>query len=198
VGGQREGFFQLSSDPIKPWKLVTSRQIADYRIFQIRADLKISPRTQEEYEFYILESVNWVNVIPVTPEGHLVMIEQYRHGSNTVELEIPGGMMDAEDPSPEACGLRELLEETGFEGENPRLIGQIFSNPAILNNRTYTVLVENCVFKSAISLDSGEDLSTTIVPLADIPDLIRTGRIGHSLVVVALYHYDLWCRKQRS
>ena len=52
----------------------------------------------------MIDCANWVNVIAVTPDRHLVMIEQYRHGSTTVELEIPGGMIDAKDASPDRGG----------------------------------------------------------------------------------------------
>src|SRR5215471_6740945 len=98
---------------IKPWDKISSESVGDYRIFTIRSDRKISPRTGQEHDFYVIDTVNWVNVIALTPDRQLVMIEQYRHGSNTVELEIPGGMMDATDASPEATGERELREETG-------------------------------------------------------------------------------------
>src|SRR3954464_14605502 len=107
---------------VKPWTKIRTRPLGDFRIFTLRADEKISPRTNESHEFFIIDCVNWVNVVAVTPDQELVMIEQFRHGSNTVELEIPGGTMDPEDESPVATGVRELREETGFEGRNPRLI----------------------------------------------------------------------------
>jgi 8-oxo-dGTP pyrophosphatase MutT (NUDIX family) len=87
------------------------------------------PRTGQQHDFFVIESVDWVNVLAVTPDEHLVMVEQYRHGSNTVELEIPGGVMDSTDRSPLETGLRELREETGYEGENGRLLADVYSNP---------------------------------------------------------------------
>src|SRR5215831_5352455 len=129
---------------IQPWKKIDSKSLGDFKIFQLRSDRSISPRTQQAHDFLVLDCVNWVNVIAVTSEQKLVMIEQYRHGSGTVELEIPGGMMDAHDSSPAATGVRELREETGYEGENPRLIGEIFPNPAIMSNQCFTIMVENC------------------------------------------------------
>src|SRR5436190_14930358 len=114
---------------IKPWKKIGSRPLGDFRIFTIRADRKISPLTKKEHEFFIIDSVNWVNIIAVTPDQQLVMVEQYRHGSNTVELEIPGGMMDPKDASPELTGTRELREETGYEGTDARVIGDVWANP---------------------------------------------------------------------
>ena len=179
---------------IKPWQKVSSQPAGDFRIFTIRLDRKISPRTREEHEFVVIDCVNWVNVIAITPDQHLVMVEQYRHGSDTVELEIPGGMMDAQDASPATTGLRELREETGYEGEKPQLIGEIFPNPAIMSNRCFTIMVENCRSVCPVEFDHGEDLITRLVPIADIPQLVVTGKIRHSLVVVALYYFELWQR----
>jgi 8-oxo-dGTP pyrophosphatase MutT (NUDIX family) len=108
-----------------------------------------------------------------------------------VELEIPGGIMDACDPSPEVCGARELREETGFEGTGARVIGQVFCNPAIMNNVCCTVLIENCELKHEVQFDPGEDLATNLIPADQVSRFVREGRIAHSLVVAALHHYDL-------
>jgi 8-oxo-dGTP pyrophosphatase MutT (NUDIX family) len=183
---------------IKPWKTIRTKLIGDFRIFKLRSDVKISPRTGKEHDFYVLDSVNWVNVIAVTPDRQLVMVEQFRHGSNTVELEIPGGMMDAGEADPVATAMRELREETGYEGENARLLGKVWSNPAILNNKTFTVLIENCQLKHGVEFDSGEDISTRLVPVADIPKLIAEEKIGHPLVIVALYYFELCQRGIRK
>jgi ADP-ribose pyrophosphatase len=179
---------------IKPWPQLRSTPVGDFRIFKIRSDVKVSPRTGKEHDFYVLDSVNWVNVVAITPDRQLVMVEQYRHGSNTVELEIPGGMMDPEETDPVITGVRELREETGYAGSTARLLGCIHSNPAILSNKTYTVLVENCRLEHELEFDSGEDIITRLVPLDDIPRLVAEEKIGHSLVVVALYYLELWQR----
>jgi 8-oxo-dGTP pyrophosphatase MutT (NUDIX family) len=179
---------------IKPWPKIGSKPLGDFRIFSLRTDRKISPRTGAEHDFYVIESVNWVNVVAVTPDQQLVMIEQYRHGSNTVELEIPGGMMDAPDASPVATGVRELREETGYEGGEAIVIGKVFPNPAIMSNTCFTVLVRNCHRLHPVEFDHGEDLATRLMPVAVAPRLVAEGKIAHSLVVVALYHFELWQR----
>ncbi len=179
---------------LKSWPKVGSTPLGNFRVFSLRVDQKISPRTGLSHDFYVLDSVPWVNVVAVTPDQHLVMIEQFRHGTDTVELEIPGGITDARDASPIATGVRELREETGYEGENARLLGEVFPNPAIMSNTCYTVLVEQCRLKHPVQLDSGEDLVTRLVPIADLPQLVASQKIRHSLVMVALYHFDLWQR----
>ena len=179
---------------IKPWQKLGSEPVGDFRIFTIRKDKKVSPRTAHVHDVVVIDCVNWVNVIAVTPDQQLVLIDQYRHGSDTVELEIPGGMMDAGDASPEATAARELREETGYEGEKGILIGQVFPNPAIMSNTCFTVLIQNCKCVHPVNFDQGEDLMTRLVPVKDIPQLVAAGRIQHSLVVAALYYFDLWQR----
>ena len=179
---------------IQPWRVLESKPLGDFRVFQIRGDTKISPRTGARHDFVVLEARNWVNVIALTPDRQLVMVEQFRHGSGTVELEIPGGVMDPHDASPVAAGVRELREETGYEGGAASLLGQVWSNPAIMSNACFTVLVEDCELKHPVEFDSGEDILTRLVPLEDVPKLVADGRIAHSLVVVALHHLDLRLR----
>lgn len=183
---------------IKPWTRISTKPLGDFRVFTVRADEKISPRTNQPHEFFILDCVNWVNVVAVTADEQLVMIEQFRHGSNTVELEIPGGTMDPLDASPLATGVRELREETGYEGTDACIIGEIFPNPAIMSNVCFTVLVQNCELHHELQMDSGEDLITRLVPITEIPELIAGGKIRHSLVVVGLYYFDLWRRGVRA
>lgn len=182
---------------IQPWKKIGSELIGNFRIFTLRSDKRVSPRTNRVHDFFVLESVNWVNVVAVTPDRQLVMIEQFRHGSETVELEVPGGMMDPGDASPIAAGLRELREETGYEGTHARVIGQVFPNPAIMTNTCFTVQVEDCRLTHPLQWDHSEDLVTRLVPIAEVPRLVASGAIRHSLVVVALYHFELGLRGLR-
>lgn len=182
---------------IKPWPTLSSRALANYRIFQLRSDLKVNPRTGRQHDFFVIECADWVNVVAVTANGHIVMIEQFRHGSNTVELEIPGGIMDPHEQDPVVAGQRELREETGFEGSGARLVGTIFPNPAIQSNRCHTVVVEACEARHATEFDSAEDIAVRLVPVADVPHLIANGTIRHALVVVALTHFLLhWQARQ--
>lgn len=176
---------------IRPWETLSSKMLGDFRIFTIRADHKLSPRTHQEHDFFVIDCANWVNVIAITPEKQLVMVEQYRHGTNTIELEIPGGVVDLADASPEATAQRELREETGYEGDNPRIIGSVRPNPAIMTNTCYTVLINNCQRRHEPQLDLAEDIVTRLMPVSEIPRLVSSGKIQHSLVAVALYHYTL-------
>lgn len=185
---------QRPRDLILPWEKLSSKPLGDFRVFSLRVDQKVSPRTKLPHDFYVLDSPTWVNVIATTPDNQLVMVEQFRHGTNTAELEIPGGIMDRTDADPVATGVRELREETGYEGRDARLLGEVFPNPAIMSNVCYTVFVQDCALKHPTQFDGGEDIITRLVPTVEIPSLIARKKIRHSLVLCALYYFDLWRR----
>ena len=175
---------------IRPWKKLGSTIQSEHRIFKVRRDRVVNPRTNAEHEMVVLENPDWVNIIALTPADELVMVEQYRQGSETVELEIPGGMVD-EGEAPLEASLRELREETGYEGENPRLLGSLLANPAIMNNQVHTVCVENCTQKHELAFDDGEDIDLRLIPATKIPKMIRTGEIRHAIIVAALNWMEL-------
>ena len=176
---------------IKPWKCIRSKPAQSFRVFSIRTDTVISPRTGMEHDFYVIESRNWVNIIPLTNDHQVVMIRQYRHGSREVTLEIPGGLVDPGD-TPEKAAARELLEETGYQAEELMKIGSVNPNPAIFNNRCYTFLAQNVTKLRDPMPDQTEDIEAVLIPLVDIPELIRKGKIDHAIVIGAFTHYFLW------
>ena len=115
----------------KPWPLIRSKDGPSYRIFSLRIDTAQAPHTGKEHDFYIIDSPDWINIIPLTDNGHVVMVKQYRHGTREVTLEVPGGMVEDGD-SAEETAYRELLEETGYKAESMMKLGVIDPNPAIL------------------------------------------------------------------
>ena len=176
--------------PPKPWKVISSQVNDSFRIFNLRTDRACSPRTQAAHDFYILESTDWVNVIPVTPRGEVVLIRQYRHGTKEVTLEIPGGIVEPGD-TPETAAQRELVEETGFKEKQMILLGSVHPNPAFLTNRCFTYLARDVVRVQTQDQDDKEDIEVEVRSLEEVPRLIRQGEITHALVLAAFYRYYL-------
>lgn len=175
---------------IRPWRVTQSRTALDGRVFKVRRDTAINPRTDQPHDMYVLEQADWVNVIPLTADNHVVMIEQWRHGTRTVELETPGGLMEPGE-SFDGAGRRELLEETGYKPGEIIHLGTVFPNPAIQSNRQHYLLAKDCRKVAELDLDHAEDIVVRSVPLAEVPQLIRTGQIMHGIVIGGFYWLNL-------
>jgi ADP-ribose pyrophosphatase len=179
---------------LKPWKIISSKRDELIKFFKLRTDRAVSPRTNIPHDFYVLESAGWINVIPLTPEEDVILIRQYRHGIQGFTLEIPGGIIEAED-SPEGAAVRELYEETGYRAKEMISLGSVHANPAILNNICYTYLAKDVYQAGKQELDDKEDIEIVIKPLAEIPRLIKEGEITHSLILAAFYRFYMEYRK---
>lgn len=178
------------SDSHLVWKLGARHPGHDYRIFTTGFVDATHPRTGAVRQFSLIDCADWVNVIALTADHHVVLVRQFRPGTNRVCLEIPGGMIDpGEDPCTAAA--RELAEETGYTGGSVELLGRVAPNPAIQNNALYTVLVRGAAPTQPATPDDGEVLDVETASLAECRRRILDGEIDHALVVVAFAHLAL-------
>ena len=176
------------------WRRIRSEKGEHHRIFTVRNDVCISPRTGLPHDFVILESADWVSVVPVTTDGRLVMVRQYRHGTEEVTLEIPGGLLD-----PGLTALQgaqhELRQETGYGGGRWTQLGSVAPVPAVFNNYLHVFLAEDVVLQGEMQLDPGEDIKMELVTFEQVKHMITEGEINHSQVVSSLYLYQLWLER---
>lgn len=173
-----------------PWTRVGVRHERDYRIFRTQTLDVTDPRDGAPYVRTVIRAPDWVNVIPVTAQGDVVLVRQFRFGTWSNTLEIPGGMVDAgEDPL--VTATRELEEETGYRAGRVVPLGVSHPNPALFDNRLHSFLAEGCVRVHDGRPDHGEDLEVVVVPKAELPRLVKSGEITHSLVLAALLYERL-------
>lgn len=172
------------------WNVTSPRTVLSTPVMNVLTSQLACKRNGKTNNFYRLEFSPWVNIVAVTKSQEILFIQQYRFGTGQMEVEIPGGAVEkGEDPL--EAGVRELLEETGFSGDNPRIIGKVCPNPAIQDNFCYTVLVENVEKTAEPHLDDMEDIDMYTVPQADLPRMMRDGSIQHGLVLNALMFYAM-------
>lgn len=168
------------------WSLGTRTPGADYRVFRTSFVEGTHARVGTK-RFSVIEAVDWVNVIALTPADEVVLIRQYRVGIAKVCLEIPGGMVD-EGEDARTAAARELVEETGYTSDNWRLLGTVSPNPAIQNNYLHTYLALDARRTDAQRLDGSEIVTVETRSLAAVTDALRRGEIEHALVVTAFAH----------
>ena len=180
---------------IKEWELLESKKVGEYKIFTLWEEKARNPRNGSLRDIVILDFPEWLSIIPLTPNNEVVMVRQYRHGVKKVLLEIPGGLMDKGDISPETAARRELLEETGYTPKTMILLGSLYPQPAVQTNRYHIFLAKDAVKTGETNFDVGEDIETVLVPLKDIPQLIQTGEICHAMVVTAFYYLALHMKR---
>jgi 8-oxo-dGTP pyrophosphatase MutT (NUDIX family) len=172
------------------WKRKASKQIADCRVFKVREDFCQRSSDGAEHTFFVVENPDWVNIIALTKNAQVVLIEQFRQGTEEIILEIPGGMID-ENEEPIIAAARELIEETGFAAREILPLGKSRPNPAIQNNWIYHFLALDCEKTEDTAFDEHESVITKLMPLEEIDRLIGTGQITHSLVLAAFYKFKL-------
>lgn len=171
------------------WTRRQSKTVADCRVFKVREDFCERDSDGKEASFFVIENPDWVNVIALTANSEVVLIEQFRHGSEETILEIPGGMLDAGEDK-ESAAKRELLEETGYSSGEMVFLGKSRPNPAIQDNWIYHYAALNCEKTGETDFDEHESVVTKLVSLKEISGLIESERITHSLVLTAFYKFD--------
>lgn len=172
----------------RPWTLLRTRAERDFRIFTARTLDVTSPRDGAEYVRTVLECPDWVNVVALTTDQRLILVRQFRFGTWSNTLEIPGGIVDPGDPDPLTAAARELEEETGFVPGSMELLGTSQPNPAIQSNRLHSYLARGCTRAHDGRPDESEDLEVVLVERAEVAALVSRGAIAHSLVLAALLY----------
>lgn len=181
----------MTDDSLR-WKKLGSEAGPELPLFRVRFDVMEHPSSSARFERMVLETPDWVNVVAVTADGRIVMVEQYRFGIGDVTTEPVAGIVDRGEDSL-AAGKRELLEESGFGGGRWRYLGSVQANPAFHDNLCHHWLAEDVVPVQAPAPDAGEAIRVHLMTLDDIRASIGSGRLRHPLGLSALSRvFPLW------
>lgn len=170
---------------IKPWKVLEESTIDQRGPFKVVSSVRENPRTGYQIDFLRIECVDWVSTIPLTADGEVVLIKQYRQAANEVSIEIPGGCAYPNEVDFKEAARRELLEETGYDSDTIEFLGVVHPNPGLMPTRQYYYVARNVVKTSLQDLDQGEDIEVIVKPVQEVFRMIKEGEIIHSLCVAA-------------
>ncbi|MEC8209947.1 MAG: NUDIX hydrolase [Verrucomicrobiota bacterium] len=173
------------------WEIVSDQLLNTCRVWDLRERRYRHSKTGNEDDFYYIDSRDWVIVLARTAARELIMVRQFRWGSDELSWEFPGGIVN-EGEDPIAAGLRELQEETGYVAKNARLIGHARPNPAIFNNFCHIVFAEDVELHPAgTDWDEHEEIEVRVLPEATVMEWAREFKIGHALALNGLFFYLL-------
>jgi 8-oxo-dGTP pyrophosphatase MutT (NUDIX family) len=173
----------------RSWKVLSTREIFKTSFFRLRTDQCELPDGRVMPNYFVLEFADWVNIVPVTEDNKIVLVEQFRQAGGEVCLEIPGGTTHpGANESPEKAVLRELREETGYVPDEVRLIGVHSPNPAMQNNLMHTYIGFGCRLLEEPEPDPFEDIRVVTRSIPEVVDMIFAGEIRHSIVVASILY----------
>ncbi len=181
----------MSATPPAHWQRRADRSLLSTRVFEVRGSRFAHPQREGDKEFIVIDAPSWVIAAPVTPTGELVMVRQYRFGAEELSWELPGGVVE-DGEAPAAAAVREVVEETGYRGDNPVELGWAYPNPAIQSNRAHFVVIPQVRQVEATAWDADEELETRLVPLSEVLRMAHAGEIRHALMLNLLFLLEAW------
>ena len=170
------------------WKILSSEYLFNDLWFKVRKDICETPEGKIINPYYVYEFPDWVTAVPVTEEGKIILVHQYRHALGEVCLEIPGGCVDDTDKSFEAAIARELLEETGYSFSFYEHLGKISANPSTNNNLMHMFLAKGGKKVSEQKLDSNEEIEVELFTVDEVKQLLKQNKIVQSMHVTCLMY----------
>jgi len=172
------------------WKQIKSEKVFQDPVLRVEHRDFYFSRNGSEATFTVISMKDWAVLVPVTTEGRLVLVKQFRVGTAEAAYEFPGGALEkGEDP---ACGAaRELAEETGYTGRLTHL-SKMRPNPAFMDNFCYVYAAEDCEKTGGLVLDPFEDLEPEEFEVSEVEQMIKDGRIVHSISIAAFGCYKIY------
>jgi ADP-ribose pyrophosphatase len=170
---------------------IESSNVYKGKILALRVD---TVRLQDGRVSYreIVEHPGAVAIVALDKQNQVVLVTQYRKAANEFLLEIPAGTLEPRE-TPEACARRELEEETGYRTSHLVPVGHFFTAPGFCTEVIYTFLARG-LKKGTARPDEGEEINTKLVPLTQVPNLIKSGEIhdGKSIASLLMVLNNMW------
>lgn len=172
---------------LKKWQLLKSNIVFERKWCQIKQDTVQLPNNQIIDDFFVNIRPDIALVLPITPNQEIVFVRQYRHGVGEILLELPAGAFEPKKEASIVAAKRELEEETGYVANEMIELGVLYDNPVKDTNKIHLFLAEKVQPSGERSLDVTEDIEVVLIPVQNVLDMIRQGKISVSGSVAAIF-----------
>ncbi|MFO7819258.1 MAG: NUDIX hydrolase [Halanaerobacter sp.] len=176
------------------WDIIEEKILYDHGIVSFKEQKCYHTKKDVRHDFFKMEFLDWVNIIPLTPDEELILVKQYRFGTEELTLELPGGTLDDGESVPQLAAERELSEETGYKSQELFPLGKVAVNPAIQNNYCHFYLAQEVVKEQEQELDNSEDIEVISISWEEADELIASGEINHSLTILGILYAQRYFR----
>ena len=176
-------------------RIVSSEVLFQGRVFGVRRDRVIEPSGLEAVR-EIVTHAGSVVVLPVLPDGRIVLIRQYRHAAGQYLWELVAGHKEPSESFPQGA-KRELEEETGYTARRIRKLLEVFPSPGMLSERMVIFLAEGLT-KGTARPEDDEKITQRILTLRDAERWIRAGKICDAKSVAGILYYARFAAREKS
>lgn len=179
------------------WDIIERGNVVSTGVFSIQRLRCFHPGKRIEHPFYLLNSLDWINVVALSEDDRFIMVRQHRLGTDEFTLETPAGLINPGE-EPLAAARRELKEETGYTAGHIIPLKRLSANPAILNNYIHFFLATDCRKTNEQDLDPAEDIEVELIDRKSVPAMIEDGSINHTIIVTAFSLYFMHIHSTRK
>ena len=173
----------------RAWKVLKSENMINLGPWlNVRQEVVELPSGTQIPTWFVMDFPDWINVIAITKDGHIVMEDQYRHGLGKTHYELPAGLVDPGE-TPLQAAQRELSEETGFGGGEWQLFMTISPNPTNHSNLNYCFLATGVEKLREQHQEATEDIRVHVLSKAEVRQLLEEGEIVQALHTAPLWKY---------
>lgn len=176
------------SDTAMNWKILASEYVYKDNWLTARKDTCETPEGKIVENYYVLEYTDWATALPITEEGKVIMVKQYRHALGEVGIELPGGCVDDTDAAIEDAIRRELLEETGYAFETVHYLGRTSANPSTNANLMHMFVATGGRKVQEQHLDPNEQIEVMELDWNEFIQLVEEKRIVQSMHMTTIFY----------